>query len=440
MAKEPQRYRLWQQHVDTPRKPDVVIAKVHAGTGAASRAPASSLSSGGRAARAAGVTPDSALARLLDNGHISSITNVFDEGPGGGPRSPSMFDSAGGVGRTARARSHAPRLIELRASKDTSAAQLAAHVARMKDVEYAFVPPVRRVLGGRTARGADPLASRLWGHGAIRLGHARVAAGFKNATRITIAVVDTGIDSDHPDLKHAIVEYKNFRRTSDKDYKGHGTHVAGIIAATTGNGLGISGVCGGKILALKAIQRDGEVFDAPAYYRALRYVIGRAEVLNLSIGGEKDLAEIDILREVIASGVVVIAAMGNEYEKGNPVEYPAAMPEVCAVGAIDERDKRAGFSNTGRHIDLVAPGVNILSTTPTFTYDDGEKEYDAWDGTSMATPHVTGAAALVLAKWPALSPAQVIKKLTMSADRVAGAKKGSAAYGAGRLNCQKALR
>jgi subtilisin family serine protease len=133
--------------------------------------------------------------------------------------------------------------------------------------------------------------------------------------------------------------------------------------------------------------------------------------------------------------------MGNEYHEGNPTEYPAAIREVCAVGATDELDRRAPFSNTGRHIDLVAPGVDIVSTTPTFNYDgDGEQEYDAWDGTSMATPYVAGAAALVLAKWPDLTPAQVIRKLTASADRVAGAVRGSAAYGAGRLNCEKALR
>jgi len=162
-------------------------------------------------------------------------------------------------------------------------------------------------------------------------------------------------------------------------------------------------------------------------------------VLNLSLGGEKDPAEIDVLQDVIAAGVVVIAAMGNEHDEGNPTEYPAAIREVCAVGATDELDKRAGFSNTGRHIDLMAPGVAILSTTPTYPYDDGEMEYDSWDGTSMATPYVAGVAALVLAKWPDLTPAQVIRKLTSSADRVAGAKKGSTSYGAGRLNCEKAL-
>jgi subtilisin family serine protease len=440
MAKDPDKYRLWQHDVKPPKKSErTVIAKVTPGAAAPTRTPASAMSAGGRAARAAGVTHDSGLARLLDNGHVTSISNVFDEGDGGGARALSMFAAAGGGRRPAKAR--APRLVELKVSKGTSPAQLAAHVARMKDVEYAFVPPVRTLFARRAKAGADPLASRQWGHGAIRLGHARAAAGFKNATNITVAVVDSGIDMGHPDLKHAIKEYKNFLRGSDKDFVGHGTHVAGIIAATAGNGLGISGVCGGKILALKALPRDGQEFDAAAYYRALRYVIGKAQVLNLSLGGEKDPAEIDILRDVMTAGVVVIAAMGNEHEEGNPTEYPAAIAEVCAVGASDELDKRAGFSNTGRHIDLVAPGVGILSTTPTFRYDgDGEQEYDSWDGTSMATPYVAGVAALILAKSPGLTPAQVIRKLTSSADRVAGAKKGSTAYGAGRLNCEKALR
>jgi subtilisin family serine protease len=98
----------------------------------------------------------------------------------------------------------------------------------MKDVEYAFVPPVRRLFARRSKASPDPLTSRLWGHGAIRLGQARAAAGFKNATGITVAVVDSGIDTKHPDLKGVIVEYKNFLRGSDKDFVGHGTHVAGI--------------------------------------------------------------------------------------------------------------------------------------------------------------------------------------------------------------------
>ena len=438
MAKKADRYRLWQHEVKPPNKSErTVIAKVtprHAPT----RTTAAAMTAGGRAAQSVGVSAESGLATLLDNGHVSSITNVFDEGPdGGGGRA--MFASGMGGLRAGSAR--APRLVELKPRRGLSAAQLAAHVARMKDVEYAFVPPVRRLFAKRARRAAtDPLDGRLWGHGAIRLGHARSAAGFDDARKITVAVIDSGIDVTHPDLKHIILEYKNFIGGSDKDFVGHGSHVAGIIAATPNNGLGISGVSSAMILALKVLPRDGQEFDAPAYYRALRYVIGRAQVLNLSLGGEKDPAEIDVLKDVIAAGVVVVAAMGNEFEEGNPTEYPAAIPQVCAVGATDERDRRATFSNTGRHIDLVAPGVGILSTTPTFRYDgDGEREFDAWDGTSMATPHVAAAAALLLAKSPNLTPPQVIRKLTGTADRVAGAKKGSSAYGAGRLNVEKLL-
>ena len=441
MAKDTDSYRLWQHDVRPPKKSErTIIAKVRADAPGPTRAPAGTLSGSARTVRAAGVSTDSALVRLLENGHASSITNVFDDGPARGARSLSSMlgGAAGGPRRGPLARR--AQLVEIGVGRGTTPAQLAAAVERMKGVEYAFVPPVRRLFAKRTARAADPMASRQWAHGAIRLGHARAAARFNNATNLTVAVVDSGIDPAHPDLKAAIAEYKNFIGGSDKDFVGHGTHVAGIIAAVAGNGLGISGVCGAKILALKALPRDGEEFDAPAYYRALRYVIGRAEVLNLSLGGDKDPAEIDVLRDVIDAGVVVVAAMGNEFDEGNPIEYPAAIAEVCAVGATNDVDKRAGFSNTGRHIDLVAPGVAILSTTPTFRYDEGARNYDTMDGTSMATPHVAAAAALVLAKSPGSTPAQVIKTLTSSADRVAGAKKGSASYGAGRLNVEKALR
>ena len=441
MAKDLDKYRLWQHDPKPPRKSEqTVIARVRTQAAPPRSAP-SSPSASGRAARAAGVSSDSALSRLLENGHVVSITPVFDDEPRErSGASPAARGGARGEGRGGAA-STPGWLVEITVRRGTSPSQLAAHVARMPDVEYAFVPPVRKLFGRRSTASADPLASRLWGHGAIRLGRARAAARFKNATGITIAVVDSGIDARHPDLKGVITEYRNFLPGSDKDFVGHGTHVAGIIAASAGNGLGISGVCGGRILALKALPRDGDEFDPAAYYRALRYAIGRAQVLNLSLGGEKDPAEIDILRDVIDAGVVVIAAMGNEYAEGNATQYPAAIRDVCAVGASDELDKRAPFSNTGRHIDLVAPGVSILATTPTFRYDgDGEQDYDAWDGTSMATPHVAAAAALVLARSPGSTPAQVITKLTSSADRVAGAKKGSAAYGAGRLNCEKALR
>ena len=233
MAKDRDRYRLWQHEVKPPKKSErTVIAKVSADAAATTPMAAAMMSTGGRAAHRAGVTHESGLARLIDNGHVASIQNVFDEGTGDVDRAPSMFAAVSSTDRGARRRS--PRLVELKVSKGTSASQLAAHVARLKEVEYAFVPPVRQLFARRKKAGVNPLASRQWGHGAIRLGHARAARGFKNATNITIAVVDSGIDTRHPDLKQVIAEYKNFLGGSDKDFVGHGTHVSGIIAATAG--------------------------------------------------------------------------------------------------------------------------------------------------------------------------------------------------------------
>ena len=148
-----------------------------------------------------------------------------------------------------------------------------------------------------------------------------------------------------------------------------------------------------------------------------------------------------MLRDVIAAGVVVMAAMGNEYEEGNPTEYPAAIPEVCAVGATDELDKRARLlEHRPPHRPRGARRRHPVDHADVRYDGDGEREYDA------VGRHVDGHAArrgrgrARAGEVAGLTPAQVIKKLTSSADRVAGAKKGSAAYGAGRLNCEKALR
>ena len=132
--------------------------------------------------------------------------------------------------------------------------------------------------------------------------------------------------------------------------------------------------------------------------------------------------------------------MGNEKQEGNSKSYPAAIANVIAVGATDETDSIALFSCTGTHIDLVAPGVNIVSTVPTYptSLADGT-DYEAWPGTSMATPMVSAAAALLLAKKPDATPAQIRKALVKSADKVPGQTKFNATCGHGRLNIKKAL-
>ena len=143
---------------------------------------------------------------------------------------------------------------------------------------------------------------------------------------------------------------------------------------------------------------------------------------NVSLGGdEASETERRAFRELVASRVVVAAAMGNEYEEGNPVEYPAAFAGVLGVGAIGETRRRAPFSNTGSHIDVVAPGVNVLSTTPLkLSPSEGRPEYDSWDGTPMATPHVAGLATLVFARYPNATAREVIRRITTRTQRVAG--------------------
>jgi subtilisin family serine protease len=168
-------------------------------------------------------------------------------------------------------------------------------------------------------------------------------------------------------------------------------------------------------------------------------------VVNLSIGGTaSDQTEALLFKLLNDDGINVVAAMGNEFEDGDPTEYPAAYDGTIAVGAINEANRRAFFSNTGAHIALSAPGVNILSTLPMKTSpvrDGTDTEYNAWSGTSMATPHVTAAAALVLTKQPALDGAQMKKHLQKTAASlpVMQGKKFTQTVGAGLLDLEAAL-
>ncbi len=295
----------------------------------------------------------------------------------------------------------------------------------------------------KKSNGADPLLMRQWGHGAVRAAQARQLAGFDDASDIVVAVADSGIDENHPDLSGAIADYKSFvKGEKRRDLVGHGTHIAGVIAAQMNNGVGVAGLCAAKLLVLKVLPSE-VAWDAAAYYRALAHCIGRARVLNISFGDEEvDPGEKDVIADVLDAGIIVVAAMGNEFEHGNPVEFPAALDGVCAVGATDHADRRGHFSCTGKHIALSAPGVAIVSTTPTYEIPRGESDYDAFDGTSVAAPHVSAAAALILAKDPGLTPAEVIDKLQRSADKVPDMKKKrpDSSFGWGRLNIEAAVR
>lgn len=291
----------------------------------------------------------------------------------------------------------------------------------------------------------DPLANRQWGLRAIRWFETKLP----DARGVKVALVDTGVDASHPDLD--VKEYVHPPRRP-ADPLGHGTHVAGILAARTNNRAGIAGVCRPSLHVFKVFpdepdSEDGEFYlDELLYQRALNEARRRdVRVLNLSLGGtEKSRTEELLIRKLVAAGCVVVAAMGNEYDEGNPVEYPAAYAGVVAVGATDEANRHTSFSNSGKHIALVAPGENILSTLPTKASPHREPEevrYGAWSGTSMATPHVAGAAALVMTENPTFSVEQVVDRLRSRAASVPGMgrRRWTRRYGDGLLDLRAAV-
>lgn len=234
------------------------------------------------------------------------------------------------------------------------------------------------------------------------------------ASDLLIAVIDSGIDYTHEDLNDGRV-----RTDIDKDYvnkdddalddAGHGTHVAGTIAAASNNGIGVSGILWqAQLLPLKVCDATGSC-SLDAIVSAIQYAADKgARIISMSLGGSgcSSTLEAAIDYAYFEKGVVIIAAAGNN---NGLVGYPAAYEPVIAVGALDRHGQRAYFSNYGDALDLVAPGVRIFSTVP----DNG---YDTFSGTSMATPHVTGVAGLLLAQRPSLTNHEVRQLLFQSAD------------------------
>jgi subtilisin family serine protease len=279
---------------------------------------------------------------------------------------------------------------------------------------------------------------------------------------IVIAVIDTGVDWDHPDIAANIWEngdeipgnstdddlngYVDDVRgwdtygdgmTGDNDpmdTHGHGTHVAGIAAGVTNNtksGTNVAGTAWNcKIMALRAGE---ETFEDPELFEAMEYAVDNgAQVMNLSMGGPDGSQTFrTVCDDAYNSGVLLVAAAGNEY--GLITSYPAAFDSVMGVAATDSLDHVADFSNYGSWVELSAPGVGILSTV----WND---DYDWWDGTSMSCPFVSGAAALVLSYDTGLTNEQARQIIVDNTDNIDSINPGyGGQIGSGRLNMYKAL-
>lgn len=324
----------------------------------------------------------------------------------------------------------------IRCANAADAESVASELDQDPLVEYAHVPAVKIPAQNNQV---DPLQNRQWGLSAIDFFSASHVPGYDDAREISIAILDSGIDPNHPDIQGIVSSNQNFSTFGPNDASGHGTHVAGIIAALVNNGVGITGLCQShRLMVLKGLVNP---YQSRAYYQAIRFAFNNeAQVLNFSLGGGYDPTEELLIRTAISKGVIVVAAMGNDYLRGNPTSYPAALPDVIAVGACNEMDRRAPFSQTGPHIDLMAPGANILSTVPTYRSTlSSTTDYDSWDGTSMATPFVTAVVALMLAKNPGASRSDVVNALHRSADKIDHQTGFTHQLGYGRLNLPGAI-
>lgn len=287
----------------------------------------------------------------------------------------------------------------------------------------------------------------------------------KGKKKVRIAVVDTGVQLNHPDLAKKIwnnsdeiadnnidddnngfvddahgwdfVEDDNNPNptpdpTGDNDGLSHGTHVAGIAAAKTNNTTGMAGVGWKvKIMPIKVSDASGTMTDADVV-EGIQYAIDNgATVINLSLGGLGYSSVLDeVVQAAIDQGIVVVAAAGNNHRNMNILPfYPVCSAGVIGVSATDESDAVASFSNFGTNcVDVAAPGVDIVSTI----YDDA---YDIYSGTSMATPNVAGIAALLKSQDSSLTPAEVLSIIKDTTDDV----DLPTAYGTGRVNAVEAL-
>jgi subtilisin len=269
----------------------------------------------------------------------------------------------------------------------------------------------------------------MWGISRIEAG--TVHESFRGSG-VKVAVIDTGIDYTHPDLAvnyYGGYDFVNGDADPMDDF-GHGTHVAGTIAAADDN-IGFIGVApDASIYALKALDNNGCGWASDINAAIDWAIMNEMDIVSMSLGGSTDFLSMrKLCWEAYDEGIVLVAASGNGY--GGSVSYPAAYSTVIAVSATSAIDNCASFSNIGEEIELSAPGVNIRSTA----LGGG---YDSKSGTSMATPHVSGLAALLLSADSTLDSSEVRIILAATATDLGDGGRDEL-YGYGLVNASAAL-
>jgi len=268
-------------------------------------------------------------------------------------------------------------------------------------------------------------------------------AGLADGAGVLVAVVDSGVDSGHPQLAGAVqpgVDLLDAGGDGRLDCVGHGTAVASIIAARKTAGVAFRGIApAAAVLPVRVSERvdtpgtgPGRTVPNSGVATAVRTAVDRgARIVNLSLTIDRDDPALrDAVRYAVSRDVVLIAAAGNRYELGNPRPYPASYDGVIGVGAVQPDGARVPQSQTGDHVDLVAPGGEVIAAAR-------GRGHARYTGTSFAAAFVTGTAALVRQYHPSLTAAQVAQRLSATADPATGG--GAAGYGAGVVNPYRAV-
>lgn len=295
----------------------------------------------------------------------------------------------------------------------------------------------------------DPLYLYQWHYPAISLPEAwDIATG--EGSPVIVAVIDTGIRPEHEDLQGKIVAGWDFiDKDSDptdwpnstKKYS-HGTHVSGTIAAATNNGVGVAGLSwGAQIMPIRVLGPDGKGSSSNVAEAIIWAVNSGADVINLSLGlaNHPGSAMEDAVRYAFSRGVTMVAAAGND--SGAPVLYPAAFPEVIAVSATGQNNELASYSSYGPEITVAAPGGTALFPVLSTGYSSANpapNKYFLSQGTSMATPHVSGIAALLIATHGRMSPASIAELISATSMDL-GPDGRDHEFGAGLVNAYAAL-